>query len=77
MRLPTTTVTGTVTVINPAGTVSQGVVNYLVRVDLDPTKDPLRIDMTANGRVILDTHANVLAVPVRRIRIGSARAATT
>ncbi len=48
--------TGTVTLINPAGTVNQGVVNYLVRIDLNPTKDPLKIDMTANGRVILDTH---------------------
>jgi HlyD family secretion protein len=66
--LPKTTVTGTVTSINPAGTVSQGVVNYLVRVDLNPTKDPLRIDMTANGRVILDTHRNVLAVPGGAIR---------
>ena len=75
--LPTTTVTGTVTLINPAGTVSQGVVNYLVRADLDPTKDPLKIDMTANGRVILDEHANVLAVPGAAIRTRSARAAIT
>ena len=66
--LPTTTVTGTVTLINPAGTVSQGVVNYLVRADLNPTQDPLKIDMTANGRVILDTHRNVLAVPGGAIR---------
>ena len=66
--LPTTTVTGTVTLINPAGTVSQGVVNYLVRIDLNPTKDPLKLDMTANGRVILDEHANVLAVPGAAIR---------
>jgi HlyD family secretion protein len=66
--LPTSTVTGTVTVINPAGTVSQGVVNYLVRADLQPTKDPLKIDMTANGRIIQDMHNNVLAVPGAAIR---------
>ncbi len=66
--LPTTTVTGTVTLIAPAGTVSQGVVNYLVRIDLNSTKDPLKIDMTANGRVILDTHSNVLAVPGAAVR---------
>jgi HlyD family secretion protein len=66
--LPTTTVTGTVTLINPAGTVSQGVVNYLVRIDLNPTQDPLKLDMTANGRVILDEHANVLAVPSAAVR---------
>ncbi len=66
--LPTSTVTGTVTLINPAGTVSQGVVNYLVRADLNPTPDPLKIDMTANGRVILDMHRNVLAVPGAALR---------
>ena len=66
--LPKATVTGTVTLVNPAGTVSQGVVNYLVRIDLNPTKDPLKLDMTANGRVILDTHQNVLAVPGAAIR---------
>ncbi len=66
--IPTTTVTGTVTLINPAGTVSQGVVNYLVRADLNPTKSPLKIDMTANGRVVLDMHSNVLAVPGAAIR---------
>lgn len=66
--LPTSTVTGTVTLINPAGTVSQGVVNYLVRADLKPTKDPLKIDMTANGRIILDMHSNVLAVPGAAVR---------
>jgi HlyD family secretion protein len=66
--LPKANVTGTVTLINPAGTVSQGVVNYLVRIDLTPTKDPLKLDMTANGRVILDTHTNVMAVPGAAIR---------
>lgn len=66
--LPKATVTGTVALINPAGTVSQGVVNYLVRIDLNPTNDPLKLDMTANGRVILDTHHNVLAVPGAAIR---------
>jgi HlyD family secretion protein len=66
--IPTATVTGTVTLINPAGTVSQGVVNYLVSADLDPTQAPLKIDMTANGRIILDEHPNVLAVPGAAVR---------
>ena len=66
--LPDLTVTGKVTRINPAGTVSQGVVNYGVQVDLDPSKAALRIDMTANVRLILDTHADVLAVPGGAIR---------
>ena len=66
--LPGTTITGTVGSINPAGTVSQGVVNYLVNVDLQPTTAALKLDMSANTRIILDKHANVLAVPGAAIR---------
>ncbi len=66
--LPGTTITGTVGSINPAGTVSQGVVNYLVNVDLNPTTATLKLDMSANTRIILDEHANVLAVPGAAIR---------
>ncbi|HZY45238.1 MAG TPA: HlyD family efflux transporter periplasmic adaptor subunit, partial [Anaerolineae bacterium] len=58
----------TVKQISPAGTISQGVVNYLVRVDLDPLTATLRLDMTSNVRVVIDTHANVLAVPGGAVR---------
>jgi HlyD family secretion protein len=66
--LPKATATGEVTRIDPAGTINQGVVYYLTRVDLDPTEEPLLLDMTANVRVIIDTHGNVLAVPGGAIR---------
>ena len=66
--LPDAKVTGKVTRINPAGTVSNGVVNYTVRVDLDPTEAALRTDMTANVSIVIDTHTNVLAVPGTAIR---------
>jgi HlyD family secretion protein len=66
--LPKATVNGVVSRIDPAGTVNQGVVYYLTRVDLDPTTEQLLIDMTANARIIMDTHANVLAVPGGAIR---------
>jgi HlyD family secretion protein len=62
------TSTGMVSRIAPAGTISQGVVNYLVRVDLDAADPAMRISMTANLRIILDTHANVLAVPGGAVR---------
>ena len=65
------TVTGQVARIDPAGTVSNGVVNYKVRVNLDPTDAALRTDMTANVQMILDTHTNVLAVPGTAIRSGT------
>jgi HlyD family secretion protein len=66
--LPDVTVTGEVARIDPAGTVSNGVVNYLVRIDLDPTEAALRSDMTANVQVVLDAHTDVLAVPGTAIR---------
>jgi len=60
--------TGTVTRISPAGTVSNGVVNYTVRVNFDPVTATLRNDMTSSVSVIVGTHANVLAVPGGAIR---------
>jgi HlyD family secretion protein len=66
--LPGLTMTGTVGLINPAGTVSQGVVNYLVNVDMKPPTTTLRLDMSANVRIILDMHSNVMAVPGGAIR---------
>ncbi len=66
--LPTAKAAGTVSRIDPAGTVNQGVVYYKARVDLEPAKEPLLIDMTSNVRVIIDTHADVLAVPGGAVR---------
>jgi multidrug efflux pump subunit AcrA (membrane-fusion protein) len=43
-------------------------VYYLTRLDLDPTKEPLLLDMSANVRIIIDTHENVLAVPGGAVR---------
>jgi len=68
--LPGITVTGQVDAIAPAGTISQGVVNYNVRVLLDPTDAPVKLDMTANASIIEATHENVLAVPTAAIRTG-------
>lgn len=68
--LPTITLTGQVAGIDPAGTVSQGVVNYAVHVNLDPTDVPVRLDMTANAMIIAETRQNVLAVPNAAIQTG-------
>jgi HlyD family secretion protein len=68
--LPGITLTGQVTGIDPAGTVSQGVVNYNVHVNLDPTDVPVRLDMTANASIIAETRQNVLAVPNAAIQTG-------
>jgi HlyD family secretion protein len=66
--LPGETVSGVVTRIDPAGTISNGVVNYTIRITLDPTEAALRTNMTSDARVVLDTHSNVLAVPGTAIR---------
>jgi multidrug efflux pump subunit AcrA (membrane-fusion protein) len=66
------TLTGKVANIDPSGTVSNGVVNYSVRVDLDPTDAPLKLDMTANASLIGEQAENVLAVPTKAIRSGRA-----
>jgi multidrug efflux pump subunit AcrA (membrane-fusion protein) len=66
------TLTGTVANIDPSGTVSNGVVNYSVRVNLDPTDAALKLDMTANASLIGEKAENVLAVPTTAIRSGRA-----
>jgi len=66
------TLTGQVANIDPSGTVSNGVVNYSVRVNLDPTDAALKLDMTANASLIGEQHENVLAVPTKAIRSGRA-----
>jgi HlyD family secretion protein len=62
------TLTGKVAAIDPAGQVVQGVVNFNVRIDLDPTEAPLKLDMTTSARIIGESHADVLAVPINAIR---------
>ena len=66
--MPDITLTGKVDRIDPSGTVAQGVVNYNVRVILDPTDAPVRLDMTANASILGERHENVLAVPTAAIR---------
>ncbi len=74
------TLTGKVANVAPSGTVSSGVVNYNVRVNLDATdaaqSAALKLDMTANASIIGEEHANVLAVPTLAIRAMTARSQT-
>jgi len=60
--------TGQVTHIDPVGTLSQGVVNYAVTVQLDPSDVPIKADMTASANIITARKANVLLVPNRAVR---------
>lgn len=65
--LPGVTVTGKIARIDPAGALVQGVVNYNVQIDLDPSTAPLRLYMTTNVRIIQATHADVLTVPLSAV----------
>jgi HlyD family secretion protein len=66
------TLTGKVAYIAPSGLVSNGVVNYSVRVNLDPTEAPLLLDMSADASLVGEKHENVLAVPTKAIHTATA-----
>jgi len=75
--LPGLTYTATVTSIGPVGTVTSGVVNYPVTVQLsDPDGDVLP-GMTANLAIEVDRREDVLLAPARAIRTqGNQKVAT-
>ncbi len=75
--LPNQVLTGGVTQVALAGTTTQGVVNYPVKVALDPTDATVRPGMTANVIIVVEQRENVLLVPVRAIKtIENARTVT-
>jgi RND family efflux transporter MFP subunit len=60
---------GTVAVIAPTGTVTQGVVNYTVQIKVDPAQaQGIRPGMTATAQIITQSKDNVVSVPNRAIR---------
>ena len=66
--LPNVTATGKVDSISPAGTLSQGVVNYPVTIKLANPDPAIQPGMTANLNVIVDQRDNALVAPNRAIR---------
>lgn len=66
--LSTQVLGGRVAKIALVGTVTQGVVNYPVTIDLDPTDLPVKPGMTASVSIIVDERTNVLMVPNRAVR---------
>ena len=65
--LPGVMLKGKVARIDPSGELVQGVINYNVQIDLDPTTAPLRLYMTTNARIIQAMHPDVLVVPLAAI----------
>ena len=67
--LPTVTLTGTVTLIEPLGQTVQGLVKYTVRVELPNTDPRVLVGMTANVSIVTATVANALAVPLDAVQL--------
>ena len=65
---PDQTLKGQVARIDPVGTLSQGVVNYAVTVQLDASELPIKADMTAAVDIVTDSRSNVVLVPTRAVR---------
>ncbi len=61
--LPQEELYGTVTFISPFGTETTGVVNYAVKINLDPTEADLKGGLTATADIIVDKKENVLLIP--------------
>ncbi len=59
---------GQIVSISPIGTVTQGVVNFVVTVKLSSPDPSVRPGMTAEARITVDHRDNVLIVPNRAIR---------
>jgi RND family efflux transporter MFP subunit len=56
-------ITGKVTEIDTIGTVSQGVVNYNIKITFDTQDDRIKPGMSVTANVITNTRQNVLTVP--------------
>ncbi|MDE3090785.1 MAG: efflux RND transporter periplasmic adaptor subunit [Chloroflexota bacterium] len=65
--LPGKTYTATVAAISPAGTITQGVVNYPVILTVTNADSAIKPGMTANVSVVVDQRSNVLVVPLRAV----------
>jgi HlyD family secretion protein len=62
-------VSGRVSVVAPVGTVTQGVVNFQVRIAVDPAQArEMRPGMTATAQIVTASKSDVLVVPNRALR---------
>lgn len=63
------TITGEIAEVDLVGTVSQGVVNYKVKVAFDTDDDKVRPGMTANASIITDMKQNIVMVPASAVKM--------
>jgi HlyD family secretion protein len=67
--LPDIEITGSVERIAPAATIEGGVVYYDVVIELPPTGEPIRADMTANATIVIEELGDVLMIPTWVVRV--------
>ena len=65
--LPNVTLQGTVSYLDPLGTVTQGVVNYAVQIGIVDQNNQLKTGMTSTVNITTQTHPNVLMVPTKAL----------
>jgi RND family efflux transporter MFP subunit len=66
--LPDEEIKGKVTFISPFGTQTAGVVEFPVKISLEPTEAELKGGLTATADIIVEKRENVLLVPNRSIK---------
>lgn len=61
-------ISGQVIEINPIGDVSQGVVSYLVKIAFQENNKNVKIGMTVNADIIVESKNNILIIPSQAIK---------
>lgn len=74
---PGANVTGVVSEVAPAAATVQGVVNYQVLIQINPSDVAIKPGMTANANVEVARKENVLLIPTRAIRAQGSRRLVT
>ncbi len=66
--IPDLSITGEVAEIDTMGTVSQGVVNYNVKIAFDTDSEKIKPGMSVSASIITDVKQDVLTVPVSAVK---------
>lgn len=68
--VPDLTIAGSVSEIDSIGTVTQGVVNYSVKILFVTQDDRIKPGMSVSAAIITNTHSDVLTIPNSALRTG-------
>lgn len=71
--LPGLKISGKVIQINPIGEISQGVVSYVVKIAFQEDNKEVKLGMTVNADIIVQSKDNTLIVPNQAIRVDQDR----